>query len=77
MVLSKEEHRKLQRELDIRIGNLRDMFESRELKTDSEGTKTGKWRYPERMCATVGSSSEIRLAIADFKAILTEIARRK
>jgi hypothetical protein len=77
MVLSKTEYRKLKQELDSRIGQLRDLFESRELKTSSEGAGRGSWKHPETMCSTVGSATDIRIAIADFKTILSEIGRLK
>jgi len=77
MVLSKADYRKLKQDLDSRIGYLHDLFESRELSSNEEGAGRGAWKYPETMCSTVGSATEIRIAIADFKTILSEIGRLK
>ena len=76
-VITKNKHRKLIRELSNRISCLNDFLECRELKTAKEGLTRGHWVAPESMCATQGSSLEIRLAVEDFKAILAEIKKLK
>lgn len=76
-VLTKAEHRRLSTELVNRIAELRRHFDSRELKNNLDGCKKGRWLNPDNLCATKGSASELRLALADFKAILDEISKLK
>jgi len=78
MILEKEKHKSLIRELDERVCYLRSAFRARELTSNREGIAgRGSWVHPEHMSATTGTSLEVRLAIADFKAILAEISRLK
>lgn len=75
-VLTKEKHKILRRELSTRIDNLVYLFEKRELQAATEGVKgRGHWIAPDTMCSTVGSKTELSVAIADFKTILAEIAK--
>lgn len=74
-VLTKATHRHLSTELKYRTEKLASLLQARELTSKTEGTKKGAWVHPERMCATEGSSAELKLAIADLKAILTEIQK--
>lgn len=77
-VLDKNEHRKLMQELRGRVSVLIDCFESRELTNSKEGVSgRGYWINPDSKCATKGSDSELRMAVDDFKNILTEIKRLK
>lgn len=77
-VLNKAKHRKLRQELHARVEELLDAFESRELKDSKEGVKgRGCWITPENMCATVGDSLRLGLAVEDFKVILSEIKKLK
>lgn len=77
-VLHKSKHKKLRQELQHRVSELLDAFESRELKSSSEGVKgRGCWSNPDVVCATVGDDLRIRLAVEDFKTILDEIKRLK
>ncbi len=78
-VLAKSHHEKLLVELQRRISELMDAFESRELKSNFEGTKgrDTSWVDPDSRCATVGDSLRLNLAVEDFKTILAEIKRLK
>ena len=77
-VLKKKGHQLLQKELNLRVGVLLDAFEGRELSSSREGVKgRGSWIDPELMSATTGNSTELRLAVDDFKNILAEIKRLK
>ena len=77
-VLKKEHHDLLQKQLDERIEKLVGLFEKRELNRSSEGCSGHSlWVHPELMCATIGSDTEIRLAVDDFKTILAEIRKLK
>lgn len=76
-VLSKEKHNQLLRQLQLRYENLRCYFDSRELKSPGEGTKSGTWLHPDKMCSTEGNNVEISMAVEDFKTILTEIKKLK
>ena len=73
-VMSRDAHKRLMTELNNRFINLRDLLASRELINNTEEAGHRKvWRHPENLVALVSSSSEIRLAVADFKSILAEI----
>jgi hypothetical protein len=77
-VLDKDEHRRLIRELRGRISVLMDCFDGRELSSNREGVSgRGHWVEPDTKCATKGSDSELRMAVDDFKNILSEIKRLK
>ena len=77
-VLKKEHHDLLKKQLDERVEKLISLFEKRELNKCSEGCSGhSSWVYPELMCATIGSDTEIRLAVDDFKTILAEIRKLK
>ncbi len=73
-VLSKQNLRKLNKELNDRFFRLYSTMGERQLKSPNED---GRWQNPDNMRATVGTASEIRLAVEDFKTILTEIKRLK
>ncbi len=77
-VLSKEEHKRLEKELYDRFHILLNAFTSRELKSPKEGTlRKGTWRHPDTMCATVASTDELKLAVSDFRTILTRLHQLK
>ena len=77
-VLTKEAHRKLEMQLQSRMNELCELFESRHLNNPTEGVKgRGFWVHPETMCATKATASELRLAVGDFKNILNEINKLK
>lgn len=77
-VLSKKEYEILQKALSSRIYNLQQVIKIRSLTSSREGCGSrSHWVDPDKMCATVGSATEIRLAIDDFKTILAEIRRLK
>ena len=75
-VLHKEYHRKLSKELNDRFSVLTNAFEGRELINASEGAR-GTWLRPKDKRATNKSALEIRLAVDDFKTILSEIRKLK
>jgi hypothetical protein len=76
-ILSKELRSHYERELHSRYGNLLAVLRARELASSAEGAGEGHWRYPDQMCATVGSSLDISLAVEDFRGILAEIKKLK
>ncbi len=77
-VLSKEEHKRLKRELNDRFRKLSDAFTSREIKNSKEGAlRKGTWRHPDTMCATIASTGELKLAVSDFRTILTRLHQLK
>ncbi len=76
-VITKVKHQELLNALNSRYSVLRDALEARELKSYEEGLNRGSWQYPEKMCATRGSTVDVALALADFKAILTELGKVK
>lgn len=76
-ILTKEKHRNLIRELNIRFYALSNSIQSRPLNNPREGAGTSQWSDPDNMIATSGTTTDINLAIADFKAILTEIGKLK
>jgi hypothetical protein len=67
-VLTKNKHRDIIFELQQRYNNLLSSIASRELRNSGEGLK-GKFKYtnPEEMCAAIGDSSDVRMAVNDFK----------
>ena len=77
-VLSKKSHDLLKDELEERFKNLMALFEKRELNSPREGCSGfSAWVSPESMCSTIGTDTEIRLAVDDFKTILAEIRKLK
>lgn len=77
-VLSKERHHDLMLELSRRYDALLAALEPRALKSSKEGVKgRGSWINPELKCATKGDSMEVRLAVEDFKTILSEVRALK
>lgn len=76
-VMSKPRHARYELELRTRFENLMTQIAARELASPSEGVGKGEWGMPERMCATVGLSMDLRLAVEDFKAILAEVKSLK
>ena len=76
-VLTKNQYRNLTVELNNRIDRLKDVLEARELRNAAEGCKKGSWVNPQNMCATKGSISELRIALADFATILNELSKLK
>ena len=77
-VISREEHKRIMKELRYRWDILVTRLETRELKYPGEGVKgRGHWVRPESKCATVADAMEIRLAVEDFKTILAEIKKLK
>ncbi len=79
IVMNKKHHEKLYKELTIRFDTLLDAFTTkRELNNSREGCSNRQhWVNPEEMCAIFASSSELRLAVEDFKNILAEIKKLK
>lgn len=76
-VMAKTAHVRLRAELRSRWEALLLAFESRSLTDAHEECSAGTWRYPEELCATRGSVTEIRLTVADFQTILKELSRLK
>ena len=77
-IISKTEHKKLKNELSHRISRLYNALESRPLTSNTEGcNKRQHWAVPEAWCATLGSTSDLRLVVEDLKLILAEIKRLK
>ena len=75
-VLARESRTNLETELTNRYIRLVELLKPRDLTTAREGVRgRGVWKYPEQMCATKGSASELRIAVADFKTILTELGK--
>jgi len=76
-VLTRKKHETLCYELENRYENLRHIIRSRLLNNPREGAGTGRWADPDIMIATSGTTTDLSLAIADFKSILTEIGKLK
>lgn len=77
-VLNKQKYNYLNKELTERFNHLINNFKSRELKDNKEGVKgRGQWKDPSQFCATEGDEVVIRLAIENFKPILSEIKKLK
>ena len=76
-IRTKAKHRDLIRELNTRFYVLVNSIQSRSLNHPREGAGTGRWSDPDNMIATSGTTTDVNLAIADFKAILTEIGKLK
>lgn len=76
-VISKAKACMLMRELDTRYSNLKEYLNTRTLHSNTEGCKKGFWKSPESMCSTMGNTTEISLAIEDFKSILVELKKLK
>jgi len=77
-VLNKEKHKKIRYELIFRYEELMRQFNSRELKSATEGTNgRSHWINPSAQCATIGSSLDLAMAVEDFKTILAEIKKLK
>jgi hypothetical protein len=72
-VTTKPQAEKLEAELSRRVDRLFDVLKFRGLKSASEGAGRGSWKSPDDMRATTGSALDVRLAIEDFKVILSEI----
>ncbi len=65
----------LERTLRERFGALLSTIQGRDLSSPGEGAGKGTWRTPNDLCALVGTSLDLRLAVADFSAILAEIRK--
>lgn len=76
-VLNKRTHADLMSELEGRLDHLKMVMEARPLLHNGEGCRKGVWLRPEEHCATKGTAMAIRLAVADFKAVLAEISSLK
>ena len=77
-VLLKKTYEQLEAQRRNRIEVLFDALESRPLKSSREGIKgRGSWAEPENFCATKATNSELRIAIDDFKTILSELRKLK
>ena len=76
-VMSKTKLEMIKMHLDQRYRTLRDAIEWRDLNSAKEGAGKGSWMHPEKMCATVASDIELRMAVEDFKTILDEIKKLK
>jgi hypothetical protein len=77
-VLHKDKHDALYRALNFRTEELLESFKRRDLKSNTEGaSKRSRWVNPANMCATVGDSLRLSMAIEDFKTILAEIKKLK
>jgi hypothetical protein len=77
-VITRNEHKKLADELQRRMDVLQHSFTERPLKGSQEGCANRRyWKNVDAMCATTGSTSELRVAVDDFKTILAEIRRLK
>ena len=77
-VVSKEKLNKLNNELNERFKILKSCLESRDLKSCYEGCPKGrKYLDMELFRATIGTETQISLAVEDFKSILSEIKKIK
>ena len=76
-ILTKVKHGELLQALQDRYCNLIRLTEARALTSSSEGLFRSVYTQPDKMVATRGSSTEVSLALADFKAILTELGKLK
>ena len=76
-ILGKAQHATMMAAVANRYRALLDKMEARDLSSLSEGCRKGYWRTPEALCATVGDALSIRLALADFRAVLKEVERLK
>ena len=76
-VLTKEKHRVMARELNVRFQVLEDAFKSRDLKSSREGLAKGRYSNPDSLCAIKSTSLDLRMAVEDFKTILAEIKKLK
>jgi len=77
-VLRRRRRDQFEAELRSRFEALMEALEQRELMSPREGCKgRSYWVHPEVMCATEGNEIEIRLAVADFQAVLSEVKRLK
>lgn len=73
-VMNKHAHKNIMTELEYRWAQLNRVLESRPLHSAREGCKgRTHWVEVDRMCATTGSASAVRLAVDDFLTILKEI----
>ena len=76
-ILQKTIQKKYESELRDRYATLLVAIGGRELTSSVEGAGGGHWPHPETLCATRGTPMEIRVACADFSAILAELKRLK
>jgi hypothetical protein len=77
-VLEKDELRDIKSQLNVRYSTLQTLLDGRDLRSVMEGCPgSSHWVYPERKSATIGNSTEIRIAVSDFQTILKEILRLK
>lgn len=74
-VITKNLQATIARDLRYRFQNLMDAIEARDLKSNKEGSGKGHWTNPELLCATVGTAMELRIAVEDFKTILSEVKK--
>lgn len=79
MLVDKDKHKFLMTELSIRCNNLIHILEGRNAtREDSQhGLSRGHWTEGRLANSKVVDRPKLQLAIADFKSILTEIAREK
>jgi hypothetical protein len=75
-VLDKARHERLHRSLMARWDVLVTVFQRRRLTSAGEGAR-GSWVDPDSKCATNGDDVAIRMAVDDFKTILSEIRKLK
>jgi hypothetical protein len=64
-------------ELANRYANLVYFLEQRELRNNQEGLSKGIWTNPTSMRATKGNTTQIQMAVDDFKTILSQIRSLK
>lgn len=77
-VLTEKTLDRYRHDLIERYEELSHQLKPRTLTSPTEGcSRLLGWSNPENMRATLGSAYEIRLAAADFKAILSEISKLK
>jgi hypothetical protein len=67
----------LTNELVNRYSILIYVLEQRELRNSREGLSKGNWTNPGSMRATKGNTTQIQMAVDDFKTILSHIRSLK
>jgi hypothetical protein len=77
-VVVREEIRNLERELGNQAASLIRLLQTRPLETGQEGAKPGSaWPEPKAMGVTLGSETDIQLAVAKVAAVLSVIKRTR
>lgn len=74
-VIPKAKQYKLLKELQSRFTHLEEILEGRDLLNPTEGLKKGYWPKPDLM--TCINTTDLSLAIGDFKTILAELGKIK